>query len=163
VIVRRALVLVVLLAVTALGADKTTCEAFGRAGGRAWRAAPPASPSCKAVLEGKPGAIVFDAAKDAESYLVYLYAKAPVVEKGHEDKFWTGDLDGFVAGIEVTPREGAKKLTILDPNASIGWTCAYVFSVESKARKLLSATWKEGVKEAGEDGGAFGDKYRAKK
>ena len=104
-----------------------------------------------------------EAAKDAESYLVYLFDKAPTVEKGQEEKFWTGDIDGFVAGIEVTPREGAKKFTVVDPNASIGWTCAYVFSVESKSRKLITATWKDRVKEAGEDGDAFGEKYRSKK
>jgi len=161
--VRRALLLVALAAAAALAADKTTSSGFARGEGRAWRTAPPASPSCKAQLEGKPGAIVFDAAKDAESYLVYLFEKAPTVEKGQEEKFWRGDLDGFVAGLEIVPRDGAKKLTVVDPNKAIGWTCAYVFAVEAKARKPIAATWSEGVKEAGEDGATLGEKYRPAK
>jgi len=160
---RRALALVLLAALAALGGEKTTAHAFTRGGGRVWRSAPPSAPSCKATLEGKPGAILFDAAKGAESYLVYLYEKPPVVEKGKEEKFWTGEQDGFVGGLEVIPREGAKSFTVLDPNKSIGWTCAYVFSVEAKSRTLIAATWKEGVKDAGEDGASFGDKYRASK
>ncbi len=160
---RRSFAIAVLLTAAAFAADKTTCQNFIRSGGRAWRGAVPASPSLKATLEGKPGAILFDAAKDAETYLVYLFDKQPVIEKGQEEKFWTGDLDGFVAGVEITPRAGATKFTIVDPNKQIGWSCAYVFAVESKSRKALTATWKEGVTEHGEDGGALGEKYRAAK
>jgi hypothetical protein len=161
--VKRVLCLVALLAAVALAADKTTCENFTRGGGRAWRGAIPSSPSLTVTLEGKPGAIVFDASKDADGYLVYLFDKQPVVEKGQEEKFWTGDFDGFVGGVEIKPREGAKKFTIVDPNSQLGWSAAYVFAVENKSRKALSATWKEGVKDHGEDGGNLGEKYRAAK
>jgi len=161
--VRRALLLVLLLAACALGGDKTTLQVFGRGGGRAWRSAPPASPSCKAELEGKSGAVVFDAAKGAESYLLYFFEKQPILDKGQEEKFWKGDLDGFVAGVEVTPRAGAPRFTVVDPNERIGWRQVYVFSVEAKSRKLIAASWKEGVQDPGEDGGKLGEKYRAKK
>lgn len=160
---RRALVLVGLLAVTAAAADKTVCQNFGRGGGRAWRGAVPSSPSLKVALEGKAGALSFDASKDADTYLVYLFDKVPEIEKGQEEKFWLGDVDGFVAGVEITPRAGATKFTIVDTNPQIGWAAAYVFSVESKTRRALTATWKEGVKEHGEDGGNLGEKYRAAK
>ena len=160
---RRVQLLVLLLAAVALAGDKTTATNFTRGGGRAWRAAPPSSPSLKVELEGKPGAILFDSSKDAESYLVYLFDKVPVVEKGEEEKFWLGDVDGFVGGVEIVPREGATKFTIVDPNSQLGWSCAYVFAVESKSRRAIKATWKEGVKDHGEDGGNLGEKYRAAK
>jgi hypothetical protein len=157
------LVLVLVLVLGAFAGEKTTATLFGRGNGHAWRGSAPApdAPSLKIALEAKGGALSFDAVKGAEAYFAYFFEKEFTVAKGEDEKFWTGNIDGFVAGVEIVPRDAAKKITIVDPNAHVGWTRVYICSVVGKTRTMLDAKWTEGATDLGEDGCKLGDKYRA--